>query len=334
MSFNKTFHKRFQDRSQINKISAHSEDNSNDKFNTFFSEFESMMMEDSDDSSAWLVASNEAIITEVFIDGFHALYNIQIGNLHTHALFNTGTSINTISFRFYSSMQQHLKMLPTSRKVVSAGDILGPISEVHLKFRIGKVVFNNMFVILNNLQHDIILGLPGQWNYRIGCTWNWEGKHFLIIKNKFLALSITPHMLKQLAITKGQYTLQSRSITWISVKTPRNLAINSLFEISLDKQLPNGLIPLDVLHNIKNKQPQELIILLLNRANTDIKLLKNTILGSISRVNNVECIENVSSDTMQIHQWQGTWWNTARVASKTSASSVSRPVKLPNTCTW
>ena len=81
-------------------------------------------------------------------------------------------------------------------------------------------------------------------------------------------------MSKQLAITKGQYTLQSRSITWISRKTPRNVDINSLFEISLDRQLPNGLIPLDVVHNIKNKQPQDMIIPLLNTANTDVKHLK------------------------------------------------------------
>ena len=72
-----------------------------------------------------------------------------------------------------------------------------------------------------------------------------------------------------------------------------------MFEISLDRQLPNGLIPLDVLHNIKNKQPQEMIIPLLNTVNTDIKLLKNTILESIIRVDNVEYVENVSSDTMQ-----------------------------------
>ena len=64
-----------------------------------------------------------------------------------------------------------------------------------------------------------------------------------------------------------------------------------MFKISLDRQLPNGLIPLYVLHNIKNKQPQELIITLLDTANTDIKLLKNTIIGSIARVDNAECIE-------------------------------------------
>ena len=168
----KTFHKRFQDRRrQIKEISAPAKDNSNEKFDNFFSEFENLMMKDSDDSSAWLVAPNEAVINEVFIEGFHVLYNTQIGNLHTQALFDTGTSINAISIKFYSSMQQHLKILPTSRKVVSAdGDSLGPTAEVHVKFKIGKVVLNDAFIILNNLQCDIILGLPWQQNYRIGCT--------------------------------------------------------------------------------------------------------------------------------------------------------------------
>ena len=187
------------------------------------------------------------MINEVFIDGFHVLYNIQIDNLHTQALFDAGTSINAISLKFYSSMQQHVKLLPTNRKVVSAdSNSLGPVGEVHVKFKLGKVKFNDVFIILNNLQRDIILGLPWQHIYRIGCTWNREGKHFLTIKNNFLALSITPQVSKQLVITKGQCMLQRRSITWISVKTPRNIQVNSLFEITLDRQLPKGLIPLDI----------------------------------------------------------------------------------------
>ena len=60
-------------------------------------------------------------------------------------------------------MQEQLEVLPTSRKVVSAdGDSLGPIREVHLKFKIGNIVFHDKFMILNNLQHDIILRLPWQ----------------------------------------------------------------------------------------------------------------------------------------------------------------------------
>ena len=54
------------------------------------------------------------------------------------------------------------------------------------------------------------------------------------------------------------------------------------------------MIPLDVLHNINNKQPQELIITSLNVANTDIKLPKKTVFGSFTRVSNVDSIQNVS----------------------------------------
>ena len=152
-----------------------------------------------------------------------------------------------------------------------------------------------MFVILNNLQRDIILGLPWQCNYRISCMWNREGKHLLTIKNKFLALSFTLQSPNQLVKAKGQCTLQGRSITWISVKTTRNIQANNLLEINLDRQLPKGLIPLDVLHNIEHKQPQEMLIPLLNVMNLVVKLPKYTILGSIIKVDNMENVQSTYS---------------------------------------
>ena len=155
-----------------------------------------------------------------------------------------------------------------------------------------RFIFNDVFVILNNLQRDIILRLPWQHNYRIGCTWNTEGKHLLTIKNKFLALSLTPQSPNQLIKTKDQCTLQSRSITWFSVKTPRNIQANNLLEITFDRQLPKGLIPLDVLHSIEHKQPQEMLIPLLNVMNTVVKLPKNTILGSMNKVDNVDSVQS------------------------------------------
>ena len=80
-----------------------------------------------------------------------------------------------------------------NRKVVSAdGDSLGPIGEVHLQFQLGKVVFHDRFIILDNLQCDMILSLPWQSNYKIGCNWNREGKHFITIKGQFL---VCHHML-------------------------------------------------------------------------------------------------------------------------------------------
>ena len=122
------------------------------------------MTKDADDMSSCLddTPADQAIINEVFIEGFHALYKIQIGELKTSTLFNTGASIIAISF--FSTLEQQLKVIPTNRrKVVSAdGNSLGPVGEVHIKFKIGNIVFHNRFVILNNLQCDIILRLPWQ----------------------------------------------------------------------------------------------------------------------------------------------------------------------------
>ena len=71
--------------------------------------------------------------------------------------------------------------------------------------------------------------------------------------------------------------MQGRSIMWISVKMPRNIQVNNLLEVTLDRELPKGLIPLDVLHNIEHKQPQEMLIPFLSVINLVVKLPKNTI---------------------------------------------------------
>ena len=68
-----------------------------------------------------------------------------------------------------------------------------------------------------------------------------------------------------------------------------------MFEITLDRQLPKGLIILDVLYNVQNKQPQEMLVPLINTVNSVVKLSKSTVLGSITKVDNVEYVQNMSS---------------------------------------
>ena len=77
-----------------------------------------------------------------------------------------------------------------------------------------------------------------------------------------------------------------------------------MFEIILDRQLPKRLIPLDVVHNIQHKQPQEMLVPLLNTINSVVKLQKNTVLGSIARVDNAEYVQNIGSpqsDNVKAH---------------------------------
>ena len=84
-----------------------------------------------------------SVINEVFIEGFHTIYNILVYNTQVKSLFDTGASINAVFFKFYTHIQQQVKLLPANRKVVSAdGNSLGLISEVHLKFGVGKIDFS------------------------------------------------------------------------------------------------------------------------------------------------------------------------------------------------
>ena len=69
----KTFCKKFQDRRQINKICTPASDSSKE-FNNFITEFaKNIILEDLDNSSAWLAPPNASVINEVFIEGFHTI---------------------------------------------------------------------------------------------------------------------------------------------------------------------------------------------------------------------------------------------------------------------
>ena len=145
----------------------------------------------------------------------------------------------------------------------------------------------------------MILSLPLQSNYKIRCNWNREGKHFITIKSQSLALSIAPHIIQQLAKAKGQCHVQHRSIIWITVQMPKNLNNIGLYKFTLDIMLPTGIIPLDVMHNLNHKQPDEHIIPLLYVGHSDVKLPKNTILGSIKQIDNVDSVHEVSWEKKQ-----------------------------------
>ena len=76
---------------------------------------------------------------------------------------------------------------------------------------------------------------------------------------------------------------------------PGNIQVNNLLKVTLERQLPKGLIPLDVLHNIEYKQPQEMLIPLINVMNSVVKLPKNAILGFITKADNAENVQGIYS---------------------------------------
>ena len=127
-------------------------------------------------------------------------------------------------------------------------------------------------------------------------------------------------MTRQLAKTKGQYTIPNRSVTWIRVKSPPYLSQDSLHEIQFNRKLPSGTIPLDITHRLNHKHPRELLIPLLSISNKEVKTPKNTILDSINPITDVDTIQEVL--------WQKIW-NTEGEAVKNTAQDPHVHKLLP-----
>ena len=83
------------------------------------------------------------------------------------------------------------------------------------------------------------------------------------------------------------------------VKTPPNINSNNICEVQLDRKLPPCIILLDITHNLNHKHPSELLIPLLNISSKEVKIPKNTILGSINLINDVDAIQEVSWKKIQ-----------------------------------
>ena len=88
--------------------------------------------------------------------------------------------------------------------------------------------------------------------------------------------------------------MQARSVIWISVKSPLYLDNGSLHEGEFNRQLPSGLIPLDITDKLNHKYPIELLIPLLNISDKKAKVPKNTILGCFNPITDVDTIQEVS----------------------------------------
>ena len=83
------------------------------------------------------------------------------------------------------------------------------------------------------------------------------------------------------------------------VKSSPHLNNNSMHEIQFDRKLPPAIILLDITHNLNHKHPSELLIPLLNISNKEVKIPKNTILGSINTINDENAVQEVSWNKIQ-----------------------------------
>ena len=97
---------------------------------------------------------------------------------------------------------------------------------------------------------------------------------------------------------KGKIILKPNSISVIAVKTPKVPDTNILYEVDSEFQLPEGIIPLDVLHKVDHKMPRELNIHRLNISSNSLSTNKNTLIGTLTPATKVENICSINWSTL------------------------------------
>ena len=90
------------------------------------------------------------------------------------------------------------------------------------------------------------------------------------------------------------------SIPVVGVKMLEAPDVNNLYELTFDTfQLPEGVIPLDILHRINNKTPKNLTIPILNINNTTCSLTKTSPIVTLILAGKCEQVQEIRWTTLQ-----------------------------------
>ena len=111
----------------------------------------------------------------------------------------------------------------------------------------------------------------------MGMGYSTDSRQFITIKGEVITQSCQSTVEEPILKTKGKIILTSNSISVITVKTPKILDTEALYEVNCKFPLPEEIIPLKVLHRVDHKIPRELNIRVLNTGNNPISLGKNTL---------------------------------------------------------
>ena len=96
--------------------------------------------------------------------------------------------------------------------------------------------------------------------------------------------------------TKGKIELSPESIALVEVQVPRDIIGNKKYQLNPEGYLPQGIIPLDLVHSY-DKMPRTLFVPILNTSSKYENIPKGSLLGTFEPIN-----EEVSE--VQVTSWR------------------------------
>ena len=110
----------------------------------------------------------------------------------------------------------------------------------------------------------MLLGIRWEHKFNIHTGWAKRGNHYISLgKSKFIAESTNKINVHPIIKTKGKVIFKLESISFIEVQAPKDISGNKLYQLNSKAYLPNGIIPLDLIHSFE-KTPRTLQLPFLN----------------------------------------------------------------------
>ena len=228
-------------------------------------------------------------------------YKVIVNDMPVDTLYDIGASMSCMVKRFFDTLAMKLKLIPCNQSIAGVrGKILRLLGEWFIHLQIGKIIFRDQVVVIDNLRHKYILGQVLHRLYQFSTSYLTTGKHYITIKGQVIIQSILQPLDYPIVKTNGRITLPPVSIPVIEVKTPKLTNTTDLYKMNaVTAQLPEGMILLGVLHRVNHKTPQYLNIPVLNTNNVSCSISKNMSIVSMHPVVTCEEAQEVSWNNLQ-----------------------------------
>ena len=196
------------------------------------------------------------------------------------AKVDSGASCNCISKSLWNRIKVSDKLAKSNIVLTEAGGSkLSLLGFVEITCLIGKFTFTEEFAVIDGMISDMLLGIKWEHKFNIHTGWTRHGNHYISRgKHNFIAESMNRLKTHPIIKKKGKVELDPESIALVEVQAPRDIIGNREYQLNPEGYLPQGIIPLDLIHSF-DKIPRTLYLPILNTSSKYKSIAKGSLLG-------------------------------------------------------
>ena len=210
---------------------------------------------------------------------------------------DSGASCSCISKSLWNRIKVNNRLTkPNVILTGEGGSKLSLLGFSEITCSIGRFTFTEEFAVIEGMVSDMLLGIKWEHKFIIHTGWTRTGNHYISRgKYDFIAKSVNRLKSSPIIKMKGKIELSPESIALVEVQAPRDIIGNKKYQLNPEGYLPQGIIPLDLVHSF-DKTPRTLFVPILNMSSKYESIPKGSLLGTFEPIN-----EEVSE--VQITSW-------------------------------